>query len=261
MLQKITALLLPARTWLDMNGGPGTAFGVLIVSVFLAVYGLRKWAPTAKLWERIANVIPSLNFDMTPGLAFLRKAWQGVIPTVFAAVAGALASGGNVKVALIAALAGPITVFGHEFAKWLPFLPYTGAVHPAALPAKKVSKNDDDDGDGGDSDVSPIIPPRAVPSGPPPAAALSALRATACFALALMLGGCVGWKPVVKDIDTAAVILCDIFFGQQPQSKGLSPADVEKAFCATAEQVAPFLDSAKRAVARGGAIRLERAPQ
>lgn len=76
-----------------------------------------------------------------------------------------------------------------------------------------------------------------------------------CF-VALSFTGCAGWKPVVKDIDQAAVILCDVFFSSQPSAKGLSPEDIEKAFCSTAEQVAPFLDSAKKAAGRGGAIRL-----
>lgn len=79
--------------------------------------------------------------------------------------------------------------------------------------------------------------------------------------LQVQLSGCAGWKPVVKGIDQAAIILCDVFFSEQPNAKGLSPADVEKAFCSTAEQVAPFLDSAKKAAGRGGAIRLSKVPQ
>lgn len=79
--------------------------------------------------------------------------------------------------------------------------------------------------------------------------------------LCLSMTGCAGWKPIVKDIDQAAIILCDVFFSEQPNAKGLSPADVEKAFCSTADQVAPFLDSAKKAAGRGGAIRLSKVPQ
>ncbi len=143
----ITTFLLPVRAWLDHAGGAGTAFGTLCVFLFLAMLGLRKWAPTAKIWERVASVIPAIDFDVTPGLMLLNKIWQSAFPTIVAAVIGALASGGNPWVAAVAAIAGPVTVFGHEFAKWLPFLPYRGAVNPKALVASSVAKADDDDDD------------------------------------------------------------------------------------------------------------------
>ena len=78
--------------------------------------------------------------------------------------------------------------------------------------------------------------------------------------LASVIGGlacssCSNWKPIAKTVDQAAIILCDVFFSAQPQNQRLSPEDIEKAFCSTAEQVAPFLDSAKRAVNAGGAAR------
>jgi hypothetical protein len=62
-----------------------------------------------------------------------------------------------------------------------------------------------------------------------------------------------------KTIDQAALILCDTFFSAQRPA--LSFEDVEKAFCSTAEQIAPFLSSAKVAVERGGAVRMHRSEQ
>jgi hypothetical protein len=87
---------------------------------------------------------------------------------------------------------------------------------------------------------------------------MSALKAVlvrgACLGL-LACTGCAGWKPVAKTVDQAAVILCDIFESQQPANASLSIDDIEKAFCATAEQVAPFLDAAHAAVSAGGKAR------
>jgi hypothetical protein len=75
---------------------------------------------------------------------------------------------------------------------------------------------------------------------------------------AFALAGCASWQQAAKSVDQAAIILCDVFFAKQPQAVGLSPADVEKAFCSTAEQVAPFLSSAKLAAEHGGAVRMQR---
>lgn len=157
-MHKLLTFLLPARTWLELHGGAGTSFGALCVVLFITMLGLRKWAPTAKVWERVASVFPALDFDMTPGLALLSKMWQGAFPTIVAAILGALASGGNPWVAVVAALAGPVTVFGHEFLKWLPFLPYRGAVNPKALPVSVAAKAKDDD----DDKTPPRVPPSVV---------------------------------------------------------------------------------------------------
>ena len=67
--------------------------------------------------------------------------------------------------------------------------------------------------------------------------------------------GCIrGVTP--KTIDQAAIILCDTFFSAQ--KPGLSLKDVENAFCSTAEQIEPFLSSAKVAAQHGGAVRMSR---
>ncbi len=73
------------------------------------------------------------------------------------------------------------------------------------------------------------------------------------IACALACPGCAGWQATAKTIDQAAVILCDLFYSQQKPALNID--DIEKAFCSTAEQVAPFLNAAKQAEMRGGAVR------
>ncbi len=253
MFEKITAAFLAARLWLDTAGGAGTAFGVLIAAVFLLMYGFRKWPFTARIWERVASVIPALNFDMTPGLVILSKVWQGFFPTITATVFGALASGGSVKVALLASLAGPLTVLGHEFAKWLPVIPYRGAISAKAVKAKPAPKrsDSDDDGDDGDGGLSGDDTTPPTPRRPFVASAYAATLLLAC-----LLQGCAsGLTP--KTIDQAAIILCDTFFREHPKV-GVSPKEVEQALCSTADQLEPFLKSAKSASERAGAVRLGR---
>jgi hypothetical protein len=87
---------------------------------------------------------------------------------------------------------------------------------------------------------------------------MSALKSPLVLAATLgLLGtvGCSNWKPVAKTVDQAALFLCDLFFSSQPQNASLSIDDIEKAFCATAEQVAPFLSAAHAAVVAGGKAR------
>lgn len=220
MLEKFTAFLLPTRLWLEAHGGAGTSFGVLCTVLFLTMYLLRKWSPTAKLWERVARVIPAIDFDMTPGLTLLSKMWQGCFPTMVAAAVGALASGTNPWVAAVAALAGPVTVFGHEFLKWLPWLSYRGQVNPVAFvqPAKKA----------------PSIPPIA-----------------ACFAMGFLmaLAACTGLgqrdASTAKTIDSIAHDLCLMTFVEAHAN--LSVTDVAKDFCSTEEQLSPFIQQLRMA--------------
>jgi hypothetical protein len=76
--------------------------------------------------------------------------------------------------------------------------------------------------------------------------------------LALHSQACIrGLTP--KTIDQAAIILCDTFFSQQ--KPGLSLEDVEKAFCSTADQIEPFLSSAKIAAQHAGEVRMQRSEQ
>jgi len=109
--------------------------------------------------------------------------------------------------------------------------------------------------------VAPGIHSHTVAIKPPNGPNSAGLGFALAFVFALTLGACASLKPFVKSVDQAAIILCDVFFAQQPQAKGISPEDVEKAFCSTAEQVAPFLDSANRAMGRAGAVRLGHSKQ
>jgi hypothetical protein len=87
---------------------------------------------------------------------------------------------------------------------------------------------------------------------------MSALKSAVVLAASLgLLGasGCASGQLVAKTIDQGAIILCDVFFAAQPANATLSVEDVEKAFCATAEQLAPFLDAAKAAVNTAGKAR------
>ncbi len=67
------------------------------------------------------------------------------------------------------------------------------------------------------------------------------------------LTGCAAARQEAKTIDNAAIILCDLFFAEQRPA--MSVQDIEKAFCATATDIAPFLSSARVAVRAGGAAR------
>lgn len=66
--------------------------------------------------------------------------------------------------------------------------------------------------------------------------------------------------PTPKTIDTIAIELCQSFFSKQPKTAKLTLTDVTDQLCKTAEQLAPFLDSAKAAEAGAGAQRMQAAP-
>lgn len=250
-MHKLLTFLLPVRTWLELHGGVGTSFGVLCVALFLAMLGLRKWAPTAKIWERVAAVVPALNFDMTPGLVLLNKMWQGAFPTIVAALLGALASGGNPWVAVVAALAGPVTVFGHEFLKWLPFLPYRGAVNPKALPVAAMKSDDDDDDK---TPPSPRVPPLA-------SAATLGLFAICCLAgCGLFASKGITWPKLAADCAPSPAKLVSqieaILLAGGDYEKGLEDltlTDGESAIeCGVADAVQNLLASSGKIGANSG---------
>ncbi len=70
--------------------------------------------------------IPYLDFDETPIRAFLDKALQSLPGTVFAAIMGAISSGGSIKVAALGALAGPLATIAHHILEAIPWVPYLG---------------------------------------------------------------------------------------------------------------------------------------
>jgi hypothetical protein len=106
--------------------------GLFAAVTFVLVYALRKkFGPQ---WEKVANIIPALNFDLTPGLTILNKFVQALPGILIAAALGAITSGGSLVPTLLAALAGPLASLFHEFAKWLPILSYKGETGEAKLP-------------------------------------------------------------------------------------------------------------------------------
>jgi hypothetical protein len=196
------------------------AFAALALT--LAVQLFRKAPKSSELWAKIPD------------------GWRWLIPVVSGAVTGftqAYAAGLSFGTAALAAFGGAIGIS----------IPAMGL--NSLLTEAPVRWNG---GAGGAPIEKPPIekPARMFPSVPP----MGMLMLVVCFAVGFV--GCASWKAYARTVDDAAVILCDAFFaGQRP---GLSLEDIEKGFCSTAEQVAPFLASAKVAVAHGGAVRMQR---
>lgn len=105
--------------------GTPALIGLIAIVVFGIVYLARKFF--GKQWEAVARLIPALNFDLTPGMVILSKAFQALPATIVAASIGAVASGGALTPTLLAALAGPLAAIGHELLKAYPGFPYQGA--------------------------------------------------------------------------------------------------------------------------------------
>lgn len=81
------------------------------------------------------------------------------------------------------------------------------------------------------------------------------------LAVLLSLTSCTASQlPTPKTIDNIAIELCQHFFSQQEKTAKLSLTDITEQLCKTAEQIAPFLDSAKAAEAGAGARRMQAAP-
>jgi hypothetical protein len=111
-------------------------WAAITLGVFLAVYLTRKLAPAT--WERFAAAVPVLAIDPSPVLVALSKLWQALPAVLLGAALPALASGGNVKQALVGAAMGALAPVLHELAKAAPWLPYRGATpepkKPPTLP-------------------------------------------------------------------------------------------------------------------------------
>lgn len=106
--------------------------GLIALVAFVAVYIIRKkFGPQ---WEKLASVIPALNFDLTPGLVILSKFVQALPSVLIAAAIGAATSGASLGPTLLAALAGLLAPLGHELIKAVPFIPYRGETGEAKLP-------------------------------------------------------------------------------------------------------------------------------
>jgi hypothetical protein len=129
-MENIVSLAESVRAWLEGNIGLGAAFAVNILIVFLFVYSFRKLAPNAWIW--MVKRVPYIDFDETPVRAFLDKTLQTLPGTVFAAVMGAISSGGSIKVAALGALAGPLATIAHHILEAIPWIPYLGRLGSSA---------------------------------------------------------------------------------------------------------------------------------
>lgn len=62
-----------------------------------------------------------------------------------------------------------------------------------------------------------------------------------CLVLPLLaLSGCASWKPVARTADGIAETMCAVFFGKK---QSLSLEDAAKQFCATHEDLKPWIDA------------------
>ncbi len=112
---------------------PWGVVGLFSIVAFIAVYIIRKkFGPQ---WERLAAYIPALNFDLTPGATILSKVAQALPGVLIAAGLGAITSGASLGPTLLAALGGALAAAGHEFAKWLPIIPYRGETGEVKIPS------------------------------------------------------------------------------------------------------------------------------
>jgi hypothetical protein len=169
-------------------------------------------------WEKWAAVVPVLAIDPSPVLVLLSKLWQAVPAAVIGAVLAALQSGADVKATVYGALLALVAPVAHELAK-----NYRGSLGVGTGPLSR----------------------RAPP--------LSMLM------LVVLLGfvptGCAGWKPVARTVDGVAETLCAQFFGEKQK---LSLEDAAKQFCATHEELQPWIDQVLAAKREGGKAALAR---
>lgn len=164
------------RLWLATIS-PELPPAALVVSVFLAIYSVRRWLPRA--WLFLEHLVPFVDtVDPTPGLKTLLKFWQALPAAALAAVTGALLGGTSVRIAVWGVVTAALTAGSHELLA--DYAKFFGQVGGPAKPA--VAKK--------------------PPSFPPPAAA-------GLIALCLTLGGC-GLAAVVGPyLAEAAVLIAD----------------------------------------------------
>lgn len=85
------------------------------------------------------------------------------------------------------------------------------------------------------------------------------VRMTALLALLLVvaLPGCASWKPVARTADGIAESLCAHFFGEK---QGISLEEAADQFCATREDLEPWIDQVLAAKQKAGKAALARRP-
>lgn len=72
--------------------------------------------------------------------------------------------------------------------------------------------------------------------------------------LVACLGGCASFKPVVRTADDLAQEACALFFGDK---QGIDIEAAAKAYCATRQAWAPFINPILAAEKQGGALALK----
>jgi hypothetical protein len=98
------------------SSDPATLVGSLACVVFLLIYCVRRFAP--KVWHAFEGHLAFLNAIQSDALwSFAWKATQAIPGTLAGAAIAAVASGGDLKKALLGALAGPVASIGHEVFK------------------------------------------------------------------------------------------------------------------------------------------------
>jgi hypothetical protein len=167
-------------TFLSANLTTAGTVGLIMLVSFLVVYVIRKRFGTK--WESLfASVAPDLDQEINTAQVVVSKLLQS-LPSVFiGTVLGAVTSGAALVPALLGALGGLLASFAHEFAKAMPFIPYTGAT--------------------GGSVKLPGSP--KLPTG------IGAATVAVCVALALVTPGC-GLLPVIGPaLSEAALVITD----------------------------------------------------
>ncbi len=178
-----------ARAWLAAID-PAAPAAALVLTVFLTVYLVRRFAPNA--WLAITSYVPlATQIDPSPVLAAIGKLLQALPGALYGAAVSALMQGLSVTSALQGVGAGFLAAVVHEV-----MANYQGKVSRKLPPASPSS-----------SSGSARSPLAAVPPSNPPAA-LRGL-AMACIALVLLIPGCGLFAAVGPVLAEAAVVISD----------------------------------------------------
>src|SRR6478735_548536 len=92
--------------------GTPALIGLFAAVAFAVVYVIRK--KYGAQWEKLAALVPALNFDLTPGYVILSKFVQALPSVLIGAALGAVTSGASLWPTVLSALAGLLAPLGHE---------------------------------------------------------------------------------------------------------------------------------------------------
>lgn len=156
--------------------GTGGTVGLIMLVCFTLVFLIRKKFGTA--WEKLfSQVDPGLDQEINAGGVIVSKFMQSLPSVLIGTVIGTVTSGAALAPALLGALGGLLAAFAHEFAKAIPFIPYTGSTGSSKLPG---------------------------PSKPP-----TGVIAALCIAMALSVTGCGLVNAAFPVIAEAGVLIAD----------------------------------------------------